>query len=148
MRHFNTPVLISSIDSSVSGSAWRTLASPSLAHLIRNASQVVILPQQADKSLWDSRSDIGPFKGPMDKSFEETLKSEHAKKLSVSASTGVGPLGSGSDYTVFLQRLGVGTAYCWISRYWIHISFFTGGINGRRFFKGFERCRVSLSLNL
>ena len=93
------------IDSSVTaGSIFSASASPSLAWLYRGAAQDV--PSGADPSLtvWDSRSDGGDWKewrlnalGIEEEDFEELALS----------GTGVSPLGSGSDFTSFLQRYGV-----------------------------------------
>lgn len=93
-------------------------------------------PLQAEegKTLWDARNDEGPFKpfGPLGpdgklgvvvnsvengrvmeignvKADAEVVEAYERNKASAleSSGTGVGPMGSGSDYTVFLQRLGV-----------------------------------------
>lgn len=88
-------------DVSVSGSRWETSASPSLAHLIQRSAQDVPHPTDAQKTLWDAHFDVGPYEGPMDAEFArmwDTKTSDEPR---------IGPLGSGSDYTVFLQRLGV-----------------------------------------
>ncbi|KXN89501.1 Glutamate carboxypeptidase 2 [Leucoagaricus sp. SymC.cos] len=71
------------LDSSVGGSKFGTSGSPLLAHFIRDTAQDIPHPTDANRTLWDARND------------------EAADNL------GVSPLGSGSDYTVFLQRSGV-----------------------------------------
>lgn len=89
------------IDVSVSGSRWSTSASPSLAHLIQRSARDVPHPTDAQKTLWDAHFDIGPYEGPVDTEFArmwDKMTSDEPR---------IGPLGSGSDYTVFLQRLGV-----------------------------------------
>ncbi|KAF4575136.1 hypothetical protein EYR36_006492 [Pleurotus pulmonarius] len=68
------------LDVSVAGSRWGAGASPSLAHLIKQVALDVPHPTVAGKTLWDAQSDTSSL---------------------------LGPLGSGSDFTVFLQRLGV-----------------------------------------
>src|SRR6267154_2510736 len=68
-------------DVSVSGSRWNVVASPSLAHLIQRSAQDVPHPTDPNKTMWDEKTSNQP---------------------------GIGPMGSGSDYTVFLHRLGVG----------------------------------------
>jgi len=98
------------VDVAVSGSAWNIKGSPSLAHLLKETAQIVPHPVTAGKTLWDARSDKGPFQNySEDASFDsEYITLYDAKLASRDASdTGVEALGSGSDYTVFLQRLGV-----------------------------------------
>ncbi|KAF9464473.1 Zn-dependent exopeptidase [Collybia nuda] len=99
------------VDVSVSGSRWSAGGSPSLAHLIKRAALEISHPTIKGKTLWDARTDEGPFSGTkssnisVDVQFMEaygTLRHEIR-----SSETGIYPLGSGSDYTVFLQRLGV-----------------------------------------
>ena len=64
-------------------------------------------PTDPGKTLWDARMDEGPFKAGAEID-EEYMKAYHqAEDAEKSSETGVLPLGSGSDYTVFLQRLGV-----------------------------------------
>ncbi len=64
-------------------------------------------PTDPEKTLWDARMDEGPFKAGTEID-EEYMKAYHqAEDAKNSSETGVLPLGSGSDYTVFLQRLGV-----------------------------------------
>ncbi|GJE84372.1 Zn-dependent exopeptidase [Phanerochaete sordida] len=91
------------LDSSVSGSRFSASASPSLSHLIRGAAQDVPHPTKPGKSLWDAREDIGVFEGPV--SEEVLAMFEPVPQLA--DSVGVNPLGSGSDYTVFLQQNGI-----------------------------------------
>ncbi|KIK69969.1 hypothetical protein GYMLUDRAFT_212939 [Collybiopsis luxurians FD-317 M1] len=92
------------------------------------------------KTLWDARNDEGPFKpfGPLgpDGRLGAIVAANHINNSTVFSyrllevgklhadadvmesyeagrkerGTGVGPMGSGSDYTVFLQRLGVASA--------------------------------------
>ncbi|OBZ76727.1 Glutamate carboxypeptidase 2 [Grifola frondosa] len=73
------------VDVSVAGSRWHSGASPSLAHLIRQAALEVPHPTAAGNEFLAS--------------YE--LEGTHASDV------GIYPLGSGSDYTPFLQRLGV-----------------------------------------
>ncbi|KXN87971.1 Glutamate carboxypeptidase 2 [Leucoagaricus sp. SymC.cos] len=71
------------VDTSVAGSRWIAAGSPSLAHLIKDVALSVEHPTFPGKTLWDAQ----------------------AERLS--SKTGITPLGSGSDYTVFLQHIGV-----------------------------------------
>lgn len=102
------------VDVSVSGSRWSAGGSPSLAHLIKRTALDVPHPTLQGKTLWDAREDEGPFtevKGSSSTNMTidaEFLEAYTAAKREIHASdTGITPLGSGSDYTVFLQRLGV-----------------------------------------
>jgi N-acetylated-alpha-linked acidic dipeptidase len=80
----------------------RLRGTPSLAHLFR---QVALdLPHYEDKNrtLWDARNDLGVFAGPAEQVVSSAIRTQQQV-----ATTVIRPLGSGSDYTVFLQRLGV-----------------------------------------
>ncbi|KAG0703297.1 Zn-dependent exopeptidase [Suillus ampliporus] len=92
------------VDVSVSGSRWIASASPSLIHLIQRSAQDVPHPNDAEKTLWDAYFDVGPYNGPMDAEFARKWDEE------TSNAPQLGPLGSGSDYTVFLHRLGVASS--------------------------------------
>ncbi|KAF8812309.1 Zn-dependent exopeptidase [Phlegmacium glaucopus] len=98
------------VDISVSGSRWVASASPSLAHIIRQTALDIPHPTIAGKTLWDAHEDNGPFK---DVYLNQTIDAEYLaryneeKKKNEASKTNIDPLGSGSDYTVFLQRLGV-----------------------------------------
>ncbi|KAG1783082.1 hypothetical protein EV702DRAFT_1060137 [Suillus placidus] len=92
------------IDTSASGSRLKAAGSPLLAHLLRETAEQIPHPTSEERSLWDARGDSGTL-------FGEHIKAEiaamHKDKLSAADSIGVRPLGSGSDYTVFLQYHGV-----------------------------------------
>lgn len=90
-----------------SGAQYNVWGSPSLAHLIRRTAEDVPHPTIPGKTLWDARNDKGPFDGIGDEEFMASYNAAELKRQS--SSTGVQPLGSGSDYTVFLQHLGVST---------------------------------------
>lgn len=137
------------LDSSVSGSRFGLSASPSLAHLARDAAKDIPHPTIPGRSLWQARLDSGPLFGLIDEEALRVYEEQHGlpileaedfaaenengtqlltasdelraevmggKKIDMhgvpvhSAVTGVHPLGSGSDYTVFLQRIGVASA--------------------------------------
>jgi N-acetylated-alpha-linked acidic dipeptidase len=83
-----------------------------LAHLIRGVAQSLSHPTDKNRTLWEARDDAGPFTGPPGFNVElgADVKAANALRASMDAddkSVGVHPLGSGSDYTVFLQRIGV-----------------------------------------
>ncbi|OJA19334.1 hypothetical protein AZE42_00444 [Rhizopogon vesiculosus] len=92
------------VDVSVSGSRWNVISSPSLAHLILRSAQDVPHPTDSGKTLWDARYDVGPYEGPMDAGYASMWNEKN------SGDPGIGPMGSGSDYTVFLQRLGIASS--------------------------------------
>lgn len=112
------------VDVSVAGSQWDVKGSPSLANLIHQTALDIPHPTKEGKTLWDARYDEGPFvvvdldsrgrvpainvnmTAEADAEFAVTYAAERKERLA--RKTGVSPLGSGSDYTVFLQRLGVG----------------------------------------
>lgn len=108
------------IDVSSAGSKLALGGSPSLAHLVKGVAAGLPHPTQPNRTLWDARDDQGPYTGPgplalKGQRADITLGIDHIDAMELRAqmdadpiSTGVTPLGSGSDYTVFLQRLGVG----------------------------------------
>jgi N-acetylated-alpha-linked acidic dipeptidase len=91
------------LDSAVAGSKLRSAASPLLAHFLRNTAKDLPHPTDPKRTLWDATSDRGQLFGE-----SHDMGSPGTKVgTEVADSVGVRPLGSGSDYTVFLQRLGV-----------------------------------------
>ncbi|EUC66758.1 vacuolar protein sorting-associated protein [Rhizoctonia solani AG-3 Rhs1AP] len=97
------------VDVATAGERFGLSGSPSLAHLLRQAAVDVPHPSDANRTLWDAKDDLGPFTGPVDKdAFAIQQEVELARKAA--SSTEVSPLGSGSDYTVFLQRLGIASS--------------------------------------
>ncbi|KAF9054950.1 Zn-dependent exopeptidase [Hymenopellis radicata] len=106
------------VDVSSSGSQWGVSGSPALAPLIKQTALDVPHPIIPGKTLWDAREDEGPFRNDsaaFTVDVDVLLQYESEQKVKKDLVTGVHPLGSGSDYTVFLQRLGVrcfgGTPY-------------------------------------
>ena len=98
------------VDVSVSGSRWSAGGSPSLANLIKTAALDVPHPLIEGKTLWDAREDSGPYHGnktspKIDADFLDSWDKTESRRRA--QDTGIYPLGSGSDYTVFLQRLGI-----------------------------------------
>ncbi|KAI0722737.1 Zn-dependent exopeptidase [Earliella scabrosa] len=93
------------LDVSASGSQWGALASPSLAHLIRDVALTVPHPTDPSRTLWDARQDLGPFHGGVDAEVMDMFVEE--RKDYVLSDLSIGPLGSGSDFTPFLQHLGI-----------------------------------------
>ncbi|KAH8830414.1 vacuolar protein sorting-associated protein 70 [Flagelloscypha sp. PMI_526] len=97
------------VDVSVSGSRWSTSASPSLANLIHDVASEVPHPTDAGRSLWDARHDSGPFVDVQANFIPPTdvLEADTEKK---NLALDVSPLGSGSDYSTFLQHLGIASS--------------------------------------
>lgn len=99
-------MMLGSKDISASGSRWSVGGSPSLAHLIRRSAQDIPHPTQPGRSLWDARGDVGPYEGPVDPDFAAMYEASDPLR-SLTPEMILTPLGSGSDYTPFLQHLGV-----------------------------------------
>ncbi|KAH9938633.1 Zn-dependent exopeptidase [Fomitopsis serialis] len=97
------------LDSSVSGSRFSASGSPSLAHFLRSAAEEIAHPTKPGLTLWDARNDQGPLFGRTGDHFDAEAMENIEDELAQMAvdELGVGVLGSGSDYTVFLQRIGV-----------------------------------------
>ncbi|KAG8776309.1 hypothetical protein FRC16_004557, partial [Serendipita sp. 398] len=99
------------LDVSVAGSKYNLKGSPSLAHLIMNAAIAVPHPHNSSKTLWDARLEKGPFPPPSSVAgldLSELVLEKLAEEQAIEqADIPVNPLGSGSDYTVMLQRLGI-----------------------------------------
>jgi N-acetylated-alpha-linked acidic dipeptidase len=137
--HFLPVITCSRADVSVSGSQFRAFASPSLAHLVRQAAEDIPHPTSGDiaKSLWDATNDRGTFFGDRCDSGQSVSDPEaiavHEMEYGPQQSLGVGALGSGSDYTVFLQRIGVCVFLLIFPLTIIYIENFTGCKHGRWF---------------
>lgn len=99
------------VDVSVAGSRWNVGGSPSLADLIKRSALDVPHPTEPGKTLWDARNDDGPFKSKPDSFVGPEIYYGNATILSEAPESEVTPLGSGSDYTVFLQRIGVSISH-------------------------------------
>jgi len=94
------------LDSSVSGSRYSMKASPSLSHLVRETAELVSHPTVANSTLWDARTDRGKLYGNLANEAIVQLNAEMDTEIGNELSS-IKPLGSGSDFTVFLQRLGI-----------------------------------------
>ena len=97
-------------DSSVSGSRLGASGSPLLSHFLRETAEDITHPTDKERNLWDARSDVGVLFGLHENDvapIKEEVISIHEMQYANADSVGVSPLGSGSDYTVFLQRNGV-----------------------------------------
>ena len=83
-------------DVSVAGSQFSIQASPSLADIARSVASTIPHPTDPNRTLWDMRDDRGPFSGPIALAIQKLFE----EPLAVGSGTGIGALGSGSDYTV------------------------------------------------
>ncbi|KAN0097547.1 hypothetical protein V8E55_001993 [Tylopilus felleus] len=97
------------VDIAVAGSRYSASGSPSLLHLIKHSAQDVAHPPEPGKTVWDALHDSGPYTGEQDADFASmwaAMNQTRARAASEDDVRNVAPLGTGSDYTVFLQRLG------------------------------------------
>ena len=83
------------------------VASPSLAHLVRDTAKLISHPTTADSTLWDARNDRGKFYGNLSDEAIAQINVEMDAEITNDELSNIRPLGSGSDFTVFLQRIGV-----------------------------------------
>ncbi|KAJ6490293.1 Zn-dependent exopeptidase [Mycena vitilis] len=99
------------IDASASGSRWVPFGSPSLAHLSLRTAKDVPHPTVPGKTLFDAQEDIGPISiagAPADPAFVAAYEAAQTRRRT--AKQMLQPLGSGSDFTVFLEHLGIASA--------------------------------------
>lgn len=82
-------------------------ASPSFTHLVRETAKLVPHPTVIDRTLWDARNDRGKLYGNLSDEAIARINTEMDAEITGSELSSIRPLGSGSDFTVFLQRLGV-----------------------------------------
>jgi hypothetical protein len=75
-----------------------------LAHLLRETAEQLPHPTSEKRRLWDARGDTGTLFG---EHMNAEIAAMQVDELLAADSIGVRPLGSGSDYTVFLQYHGV-----------------------------------------
>ncbi|KAI0276320.1 Zn-dependent exopeptidase [Russula aff. rugulosa BPL654] len=95
------------IDTAVAGSTFGAEASPLLSHFIRKTAEDLPHPTDPKRTLWDATADRGQLFGEHD---DINSLGTEVETQAAADSVGIRPLGSGSDYTVFLQRLGVASA--------------------------------------
>lgn len=97
-------------DGSSAGSQFGMGGSPLLANLLRQTSMDLPHPTRANASLWDATKDQGPFSevsAVVDSDFKTEDDWQELMIRRSKLDTGVSLLGSGSDFTVFLQHLGI-----------------------------------------
>ncbi|WVO22095.1 uncharacterized protein IAS62_003420 [Cryptococcus decagattii] len=103
----NTAVYLN-MDSSASGSNFHASASPSLALLVKSAAEEVESSSSPSKTVFDTRFEAGNWE-----QFNMKKLGNHVgmgDSLSEKKGSGIGALGSGSDYTPFLQRYGIASS--------------------------------------
>jgi len=126
------------VDVSAAGSRFHIGASPSLAHVVRSSAESVPHPTDPERTLWDATKDSGiytdrPGMGVMSQEDASRFRDERVAWVDAEADTrasilaraeqgllgdevskaeytAVSALGSGSDYTVFLQHIGVASS--------------------------------------
>ncbi|KAG9124461.1 hypothetical protein FRC07_011553 [Ceratobasidium sp. 392] len=91
------------VDSSAVGERYWLRGSPTVANLLRKAAEELPHPTDEGRTLWDARNDRGRLFPKLNHSNVQTTSQNIADHFG----SEVGMLGSGSDYTVFLQRLGI-----------------------------------------
>ena len=99
----------SPIDSSAGGSRFAVFGSPLLAHMIRDIAEELPHPTDKGRTLWDATNDDGKLFGLMGHANVSANEEVKPMELAKADNIGVYLLGSGSDFTVFLQRNGVGS---------------------------------------
>ncbi|KAF8213851.1 hypothetical protein K438DRAFT_1660450 [Mycena galopus ATCC 62051] len=100
------------VDGAASGSRWFAAASPSLSQLILNTARDIPHPTVPGKRLFDAQNDNGPIsiaEGYADPEYVAAF--EAAEKHRNEAKSLLPPLGSGSDFTVFLEHLGIASSH-------------------------------------
>src|SRR5438309_2368855 len=93
------------MDVAVSGPKFGASADPSLKQFVRDVSKAVSRPKGGTVyEAWREANQTGSVLGPQEEATGSTYRPPEAQ---TKADVPVGDLGSGSDYTVFLQHLGV-----------------------------------------
>ncbi|KAJ6515539.1 Zn-dependent exopeptidase [Mycena sanguinolenta] len=99
------------VDGAASGSRWGAAASPSLSHLILDTARDVPHPAIPGKTLFDAQYDNGPISIPESHADLDFVAAYEAAEAHRQHANGLlAPLGSGSDFTVFLEHLGIASS--------------------------------------
>ncbi|WVF71481.1 hypothetical protein IAT40_006287 [Kwoniella sp. CBS 6097] len=96
------------MDSSASGSNFHAGASPSLALLLKSTAEEVESSLDSSRSVYSTKYDAGSWDA-----FELAKAGELVGDIdpwAIEKGSGVGALGSGSDFTPFLQRYGIASS--------------------------------------
>ncbi len=100
----NSPAYFN-MDVAVSGPNFNASAVPSLKQFVRDITKAVPSPRGGTVYLeWRKNNETAPAHGPQQEAAGNTL---HPPAAHLEPDVAVGDLGSGSDFTVFLQHLGV-----------------------------------------
>ncbi|WVW83943.1 hypothetical protein I302_105966 [Kwoniella bestiolae CBS 10118] len=94
------------IDGSASGTNFHASASPSIALALKAAAGEINSSSDPERSVYDTRNDGGDW----DESNAAKSGEEELAILTTAGGSGIGALGSGSDYTPFLQRYGIASS--------------------------------------
>ena len=84
-----------------------------LSHFIRKAAEDLPHPTDQARSLWDATKDNGKLFGNRTDGvvfYDVGATVIRGMEVATADVVGVNPLGSGSDYTVFLQRIGIASS--------------------------------------
>jgi N-acetylated-alpha-linked acidic dipeptidase len=101
------------VDGAVSGSRFGAAASPSLSHLILDSARDVPHPTIPGKTLFDAHTDNGPIsiaEARADPEYMAAYEAIETRRQEAKGSNLLQPLGSGSDFTVFLEHLGIASS--------------------------------------
>ena len=103
------------LDVSVAGSSPEMHASPSLAWLLRHAAQKIMTDADSTRSIWDVASASAEAQAEWIASNPSSIEaleagSDGSAGLRKGEIKKIGALGSGSDFTPFLQRYGVASS--------------------------------------
>ncbi|KAJ7368620.1 Zn-dependent exopeptidase [Mycena albidolilacea] len=101
------------VDGAVSGSRFGAAASPSLSHLILDSARDVPHPTIPGKTLFDAQTDNGPIsiaEARADLEYMGAYEAIETRRQEAKGSNLLQPLGSGSDFTVFLDHLGIASS--------------------------------------
>ncbi|WWC70018.1 uncharacterized protein I206_103962 [Kwoniella pini CBS 10737] len=94
------------LDGSASGTNFHASASPSIALLLKEAAEEINSSSDPSRSVFSTRDNAG--------NWDEYIFGEFGEgefdALTVDAGSGIGALGSGSDFTPFLQRYGIASS--------------------------------------
>ncbi|CDZ97375.1 Transferrin receptor and related proteins containing the protease-associated (PA) domain [Phaffia rhodozyma] len=96
------------LDSSGAGTIFGASASPSLANLMKATSQEILYPGSDRLSVWAAGQEAASWSAY--KNIKPERSDDGFEALFTASQTGIPSLGSGSDYTPFLQHLGVASS--------------------------------------
>ncbi|WWC61997.1 uncharacterized protein I303_104584 [Kwoniella dejecticola CBS 10117] len=94
------------LDGSASGTNFHASASPSIALLLKEAAGEINSSSDPSRSVYSTRDNAGSW----DEFNAEKIGEDEFAALTVAGGSGIGALGSGSDYTPFLQRYGIASS--------------------------------------